>query len=375
MKILFIAPRFHSNQYALIKKLSEQGHKIDFYVMGKGNSEDYTFIKPKLIPISILTKIYIYFFKRTKEVDVFDYASIALPSIRSYYKRIVELNADIIIIRVGNYPYFLMLLPLVLFFRKKVIYYSQQPKYENKKVWKKEIFNKIVSFNYKIPWYSPVLYYGNWNDTKKNNEYISYIPFFCEKKNSSVKIENIIENKEIMFLCVAKYEKRKGIEKLIKAADVLVRKGYRFKLTIIGSTGNKTREDFFLKLQAKVDSLQLGNIVELKKNIPYAKMSKEYSRHQVFILPTTKEPASVSQLEAMSYGLAIICSSDNGTAHYVKNQKNGFLIKPDSDSIVVAMEEYLTNFTLLFEHQKMSLFIVENEMSIDKSCDALLSLI
>ncbi len=375
MKILFIAPRFHSNQYALVKKLSEEGHNVEFYVIGKGNSEDYTFIKPKLIPISILTKIYIYFFKRSKQVDIFDYASIALPSIREYYKRIIDVKADVIIIRVGNYPYFLMLLPFILFFRKKVIYYSQQPKYENKKVWKKDFFNKIVSFHYKIPWYSPVLYYGNWNDTKQNNEYITYIPFFCEKNIPSVGIEKIKENKEIMFLCVAKYEKRKGIEELIKAVDILVRKGYKFKLTIIGSTGTKTREDFFLKLQEKVDFLKLGVVVELKKNIPYSRMSKEYSRHQVFILPTTKEPASVSQLEAMSYGLAIICSNDNGTAHYVKNQKNGFLIKPDSQSIGVAMEEYLTNFTLLFEHQKKSLYIIENELSIDKSCSALLNMI
>lgn len=95
--------------------------------------------------------------------------------------------------------------------------------------------------------------------------------------------------------------------------------GYIFSLTIVGSTGNLKRENYYLKLKAKVDNLKLNDVIELEKNVPYFNMGHYYKRNQVFILPSTNEPASVSQMEAMSYGLAIICTEDNGTAHYIKH--------------------------------------------------------
>lgn len=375
MKILFIAPRFHSNQYELIQKLIEEGCAVDFFVMGEGNSEDYSFVKPTLIPISFFTKLYLYIVKKQQKIDVFKYASLALPSFFSYYNLIKQAKADIIIVRVGNYPYFLLLIPFIFWNRNKFVFYSQQPKYQNVQTsWKKRIFNKIISLNHKIPWYTPVLYYGSHKDFTINNKYLTYIPFFSKSK-IELKLLEFKEDKVIRFLCVSKYEKRKGIKELIKATNVLATKGYKFKVTIIGSTGSQAREEFYLKLQEQIVQLELKNIIELKKNIPYSKMSEEYKKNQVFILPTTKEPASVSQLEAMSYGLAIICSNDNGTAHYIKNGDNGFLITPDSCNIVKAMETYLINPSLLFKHQKQSLRNVNNELSIENSFQKLMSLI
>lgn len=122
MKILFIAPRFHTNQYSLVEKLFKEGHDVKFYVMGIGNSEDYRDLTPTLIPVSLFTKLYLRYFKGRSEIDVFDYTRFALPSFRKYYKEIKAINADKIIVRVGSYPYFLLLLPLVFLFRKRFLY-------------------------------------------------------------------------------------------------------------------------------------------------------------------------------------------------------------------------------------------------------------
>lgn len=102
MKILFIAPRFHTNQYSLVEKLFKEGHDVKFYVMGIGNSEDYRDLTPTLIPVSLFTKLYLRYFKGRSEIDVFDYTRFALPSFRKYYKEIKAINADKIIVRVGS---------------------------------------------------------------------------------------------------------------------------------------------------------------------------------------------------------------------------------------------------------------------------------
>ena len=48
-------------------------------------------------------------------------------------------------------------------------------------------------------------------------------------------------------------------------------------------------------------------------------MSQFYKKADIFILPSTQEPASISVLEAGSYGLPVILSDTSGTRCYFKN--------------------------------------------------------
>ena len=79
MRLLFIAPRFHTNQLGLVQKLTEEGHAVDFFVIGKGISESYDNLEPKQIPISKLTTWYVN--KFAKNIDFARYAKIAIPSL------------------------------------------------------------------------------------------------------------------------------------------------------------------------------------------------------------------------------------------------------------------------------------------------------
>ena len=71
-------------------------------------------------------------------------------------------------------------------------------------------------------------------------------------------------------------------------------------------------------------------------------MEAEYLAADVYVIPSTLEMASVSQLEAMSYSLPVICSDTNGTACYVEDGVNGFLFNPENtDDIVTAVQKAL----------------------------------
>ena len=70
--------------------------------------------------------------------------------------------------------------------------------------------------------------------------------------------------------------------------------------------------------------------MHLKINIPYRNMEKEYMENDLFVLASTRESAAISHLEAMSYGLFSICSSDNGTAGYITSGITGDVFR-DSD--------------------------------------------
>jgi glycosyltransferase involved in cell wall biosynthesis len=71
----------------------------------------------------------------------------------------------------------------------------------------------------------------------------------------------------------------------------------------------------------------MEDMVTVKTNVPPERMAEEYLAADAYVIPSTLEMASVSQLEAMSYSLPVICSDTNGTACYVEDGVTGFLFK------------------------------------------------
>lgn len=54
---LYVAPRFHTNQFDIVKYLVSVGKSVEFHVIEKEFSEDYTFISPTVIKASFLYKL------------------------------------------------------------------------------------------------------------------------------------------------------------------------------------------------------------------------------------------------------------------------------------------------------------------------------
>ena len=67
--------------------------------------------------------------------------------------------------------------------------------------------------------------------------------------------------------------------------------------------------------------------VTILTNVPRNVTDHYYMEADVFVIPSTREMASVSQLEAMSFSLPVICSDTNGTSCYVEEGKTGYLFE------------------------------------------------
>jgi len=66
------------------------------------------------------------------------------------------------------------------------------------------------------------------------------------------------------------------------------------------------------------------------------------SAGDIFVLPSVSEGMSVSLLEAMAAGLAVIASDIPANSHVVENEKNGLLFKSgDADGLVCCLERLL----------------------------------
>ena len=68
----------------------------------------------------------------------------------------------------------------------------------------------------------------------------------------------------------------------------------------------------------------MEDMITVKTNVARRDMEREYLSADLYVIPSTLEMASVSQLEAMSYSLPVIVSDTNGTACYVEDGVTGF---------------------------------------------------
>ena len=92
-------------------------------------------------------------------------------------------------------------------------------------------------------------------------------------------------------------------------------------------------------------------------------------------MPSIEEAASISQIEAMAHGLPVICSDDNGTAHYVKHGVNGFVVKADKESMIQALDYFLENPQEIEAFGSRSVELVQTEFNIEEAYCNLLRLL
>lgn len=100
------------------------------------------------------------------------------------------------------------------------------------------------------------------------------------------------------------------------------------------------------------DEVWLRNCLQKYKNVTFIKYSSEqslsvHSNHHIAIVPTVgSEGTSLSLLEAMASGCAVICTNVGGMTNIVLDHYNGLMINPDSDELFGALKELLDDTIL-----------------------------
>ena len=101
-------------------------------------------------------------------------------------------------------------------------------------------------------------------------------------------------------------------------------------------------------------------------NFDIDQVYEEYRKADLFVLPSTKERASISQLEAMSCSLPVICSDTNGASCYVEEGKNGYLFKDNSVSdLIEKIEKIISDRPTMVSMSKMSYEMVREKYSFE----------
>ena len=105
------------------------------------------------------------------------------------------------------------------------------------------------------------------------------------------------------------------------------------------AVSNDFHRKYYAELEEYIASHGLNGRVTLKSNLKKADMMEEYKKADLFVLPSTGEPGSVTNLEGMAFSIPVICGEDNGTACYIKQGKTGYVFRDnDEDDLVEKMD-------------------------------------
>jgi len=369
MNILFLAPRYHTNQVDLVSKLIEQGHEVSFAVMRKGPTEDYSTITPYVVGPSWFSKVINRIAKRP--VPCFGRTH-GLPNLTRLYRGLKLSKADVAIIRDIRSGYGLLSLPYLLLSHTKMVIYTQRPKYEDNMMRYLKLSYFVLFKLMRFRGFTPVKCRGAFLDSSKKDTPLKYIPFF--KYVSSESRSRTYNTCEPRLLTVGKFEPRKNLLLLL---DVFKKLSGRYKcsLTIVGEVSLAKRKQYHHRIKAFIADNNMEDKVRLLVNQSYQNVQKLYLEHDIYVISSVREQGSISQVEAMAHGLPIICSDDNGTAHYVKHNVNGFVVKADNDNLYKAIAYFFENPQMIKAFGSKSVELLETEFNIEEAYDKFMNII
>jgi glycosyltransferase involved in cell wall biosynthesis len=139
-----------------------------------------------------------------------------------------------------------------------------------------------------------------------------------------------------IFLFVGSLIPRKGLDRLLDAADLLVQRGLdSFSVVIVGA-GEGVEN-----LQEQILCRKLTGTFHYSGPVRYENLGAYYKASDVFVFPTLEDVLGLVLLEAMAFGKPVLCSQYAGSREMVQHNVNGFIFDPRKPA---ELAEYMAKF-------------------------------
>jgi alpha-1,3-rhamnosyl/mannosyltransferase len=139
------------------------------------------------------------------------------------------------------------------------------------------------------------------------------------------------------FLYVGHIEKRKNVERIVEAFDLLAAKNKNVRLVIVGKDGHDAET-----IHARIKASPFRERIEVLGFVSQRALPKIYAGALGFLFPSNYEGFGFPTLEAMSFACPVITSS-HGTMKEVAGEAALFADANSAESIFTHMEKLLND--------------------------------
>lgn len=374
-KILYVAPRYHTNQVPIINGWYGEGARVKFMAAYTGVIESHERVEFCQMKLSVLMRIALFFMRWLYDEDRMMYlrGKYFFPSIVDLYDQLKAFKPDVVIIR--NYS--LMALTFILVCRvlgiKNVVIYLQEPLYGDPlKSNRLKDFVRNSFFPQAV--FTPVWYKGDYrNKNRFSNRAKYFVPLVCDK--SQMVHSQYCTGEKIRILDIGKYRDYKNHFFVVDALSK-VKHPENFEVTIIGQLSSKAEQDYHDRLGQYIKDKHLENMIHLRGHVAFNEMDKVYANSDVLLLASKNETAGMVILEAMAKGLCVISGFNCGLTSYIDEYKCGISF---SEKQVGCLVEVLDNIaedkSLVGDLGQKAQRIAKEEFCFEKYKEALNNLL
>lgn len=311
---MFFSYRFHTNEKGLVQALVEAGAEVRYLVNTSKYSEDHDVVVPEVLG----------FARSLIPLDT-DSAELKWGLFPlSAYRTLLVSRPDVVVIKGFRFAALLLSL-FARLIRVPLIAHVQRPLYAKperllKRLWYRCFGRDVITPIERVT--RPGEVAGP--QVRDRNTFMlgqrwRYLPFVVESNPGAVARE-YRRGGRTNFLIVGKYVSRKMIPETIRALKS-VADGHPVSVTVVGSFLDDSVYQDVQALAAESDAME----IRVSGPVPHHEMTQLYLDHDVLLMTSVGEPASCSQLEAMAQGVMPVCSSDNGTASYIRVGVTGYV--------------------------------------------------
>lgn len=329
MKVLYMSHRYHTNQTTIMKGWAENGHEVRFLSQYAGKVEDYTYIKPIVVGYSKLFMVFYYIYvnliKRKEPFAMDVRLKYGFPPLFKLAGYIKEFKPDVAILRERSI-YTICMNAICKHYHIPTILYNLSPVWEKPK--KMDLAHKLVwklTPKYRM---TPTNLVGIDFTGLVKDENGHWAPFLMEPQVAPEE-KTYFADGRINVFCIGKYQERKNHQMMIEVIEELLPK-YNLHLTIAGEKSNHFHEEYYKKVSDYVREHNMEDKVTFLTNLNRQALAKEYKKADVYVVPSTGEPASITVIEAMAFSIPAISGSDNGTASYIDFGKTGYVFEDNN---------------------------------------------
>ncbi len=329
LRMAFVAPRYHTNQHFAMKALQNRGVEVAFFALYRGVSEDYTVLVPRVLGDGLLFRLAFGVLRalgRRGETDrqAFRIAWGSPPLIRAW-RALARFDPDVVVARPSALPFFLLAVAYARFSGKKTIIYTQGPRHIAASR-KKRFLGKLLLKVLDAEWITPVE--GDRRRFPAWDSRIHYVQLPAYPTDGTSPPPPPRRNGPLRVLTVGKLEPRKNLPMMVEAF-VAATGGRQAVLTIVGECSSERQGQNLEQLCRKIDESGAVERVRIRTNVPFEEMKALYDSHDVFVLPSSREPLGMSVLEAMARGMPVICSDSAGVRWAIEPGGNGYVFRSD----------------------------------------------
>lgn len=331
MRFLYVAPRYHTNQVPIIRGLKRKGNEVCFLSQYAGKVEDYSDLTPTVIGYSgiflFFDRIYMALMKKKDAYAGDRKMKCGFPPIGKLKRAIRDSHADVAILRERS-VYSICAYLICRKYKIPTILYNQSPLWED--CIKNDPAHRLMRLLTPRVRMTPVM--GVQEAGKVKEPGAAFVPFVMEPEQKADE-KNWTEDGITHIFSIGKYEERKNHRMMVEVVEELSAVS-RIHLTIAGERTTPAHQAYYDRLKGYIDEHGLQDKVTLLVNLNRQQVAEQYRKADLFVIPSTREPASISQLEAMAFSLPVVCGDKNGTACYVENGVNGWQFRDNQKAFL-----------------------------------------